>query len=347
MFQAIEGFKEFVQYKVPFGGRLLANMASVRCDIKTLLRTGDSWQVADRKWPNKIYIETTNICNVNCIFCAYQYQENFRDGRGFISEDNFCHCVDIHRKMGGTFIALAPIVGEPFLDPTIINKIEYIIQSGISTSFFTNGVRLKYIDQERLLNSGIKVISLSTAPFDKKVFESIYRSLRYDDLLNGVHSLLSLRNSTKSDFTLGLSFRSNLSYEEVLNMPDFKRYIWPLLTNIEKEVTVLNCYDNWGGQIKVVDLLPGMRLKPSNRVKRWPCKWTFIPMIAWDGKVRACGCRFRGDEKRLGDDLIVGDLQEKSLDEIWRSSCFNSLHKRFIEGDIPRVCRDCSCYDPY
>jgi radical SAM protein with 4Fe4S-binding SPASM domain len=338
--------KDFLQNRVPMGGDLLANLAVIRTDIKTILKRSDSWQAEESKWPRGITIEVTNVCNVDCVFCAYRYQENFRAGRGFVSESHFRHCVDIHAQMGGRFVGLCPIVGEPLLDRTILNKIEYVVEKGMETSFHTNGVRLKYIDQKRLLNCGIKSISLSTAPFDKKLFESIFRSNHYDDLLVGVRNLLTLRNETKTDFSLLLSFRSNLSYSKTLKMPDFRRLIWPLLSDNEREIIVVNSFDNWGGQIKREDLLPGMRLKPSNRVKRLPCKWTFFPLISWDGKVRACACRFRGDEKIHGDDLVVGDLQEKGLDEIWNSQSVKSLHRRFTIGDVPRVCRDCSMYDP-
>jgi len=90
-----------------------------------------------------------------------------------------------------------------------------------------------------------------------------------------------------------------------------------------------------------------MRARFPQRLKRRPCVLTFTPLVTWDGKVRSCGCKFSGDELRTGvDDLLIGDLSESSLRDIVFGDAVKRLRRRFIEGDLPKVCRACTHYVP-
>ena len=51
-------------------------------DGRTLLRTPRKWDHLEIETPKTLFVETTNICNADCIFCAYQYQAGFRPGKG-------------------------------------------------------------------------------------------------------------------------------------------------------------------------------------------------------------------------------------------------------------------------
>ena len=74
------------------------------------------------KNPILLNIETTNICNANCIFCAYQYQEREQK----FMDINLCHnIVDQYIALGGKNISLIPVVGDPLTDLNFIDKIKY------------------------------------------------------------------------------------------------------------------------------------------------------------------------------------------------------------------------------
>ena len=137
-----------------------------------------------------------------------------------------------------------------------------------------------------------------------------------------------------------------MSYNETLGQIDFTKEVLPLLRPEEKKrIVVMNSFDDWCGQIKQQDLIGNMRIKKSPLIKRRPCKWTFYPMVCWDGKVRACGCRYR-DVAEKEDELFVGDINEKSLKDIWLGDKPKILRRKFTSGNIPEVCKKCSVYDP-
>src|SRR3954451_15826869 len=95
-------------------------------DGRTLLRSHRPWDGLANEVPATLFIETTNICNANCVFCAYQYQAGFRKGKGVMSDELFHKSLEDYRAMGGETsrkrINFPPLVGEPLVDPKIIKR---------------------------------------------------------------------------------------------------------------------------------------------------------------------------------------------------------------------------------
>lgn len=339
--------QDWISAHVPYGRSLLARASSLATDARTVIKSLHPWRQLESCWPPNINIEVTNICNADCCFCAYKYQDRWRTGRGVISDEIFTMVVDAHAANGGKFIGLAPTLGEPLIDPKLIQRIRYVLDRKLEVSFFTNGILLNRIDVEALINTGIKGISVSTAPFDVIHHKRIYQTSHYDDLLLGVKKLLRARNESRADFEVGFAFRSDLSFRDTLNTKDFRKEIWPLLTEKERSrIIVTNRFDNWGGQITKGDLPKGMSLCAAPLLKRRPCKWVFVPMVAWDGQVRLCACRFGGNEARCGDDLLVGDLRAADLKSIVFSDKARDVRSRFVNGRLPLQCRNCTQYKP-
>jgi hypothetical protein len=48
----------------------------------------------------------------------------------------------------------------------------------------------------------------------------------------------------------------------------------------------------------------------------------------------------------MHDDLVVGDVRDQELGEIWNSERRKAVLERFIGGDLRSACRDCSLYVP-
>jgi len=331
----------------PFSDQLLLRAGRLKTEIRVVARSTSPWEHIGQCWPTNLNIENLNTCNANCIFCAYQYQNKWRSTKGFMDSTLFKDIVRTHAEKGGKFLGISPMQGEPLLDRGLNEKLEFILYHGLSTSFFTNGILLDVVDVKALLETGVSIISLSTSALEKDLFHKIYRSNKYESLLNGIKQLLTVRNAMNADVTLNINFRSPLSYRKTVALPDFQHHIIPLLRSDEiHNVQVMNAFDDWAGQIQQSALLDGMRLRLSPRLKHRPCKWTFIPMVLWDGTVRACACRFKPRETAPCDELAVGDLRQQSLEDIWLGDKPKLLRRRFVQGDIPDVCQSCSMYDP-
>src|SRR6266851_490694 len=58
-------------------------------DARSVLHSGRDWTFREQAPPETLFLETTNICNADCVFCAYQYQDRFRSGKGVMADEIF------------------------------------------------------------------------------------------------------------------------------------------------------------------------------------------------------------------------------------------------------------------
>jgi hypothetical protein len=322
-------------------------------DGRTLLRTPRDWSQFELDTPKTLFVETTNICNADCVFCAYPDQAGFRPGKGVMKDELFEKSLREYKAMPELKtgkpkqINFTPLVGEPLVDPNIIARARRAKEMGFRVTFFSNGILLNRIDLGALLDTQVETIAVSTSPFDRESHELLYRTQgKYDDLCQGLQRLLILRNERNSPTEVSLYFRAHINLKEILALPDFQRMILPHLRpqEVKNLYAQVGSFDTWGGQIKQADLPAGMTLAQAPRLKYRPCQWTFFLQVMYDGRVRACSCRFTGREKNEEDGLFVGDIQQNTLEEIWRGSAIRELRRRFGKGDLPRVCKSCTMY---
>ena len=322
-------------------------------DMRTVLHTGRDWTYREQLPPATLFIETTNICNADCIFCAYQYQSAFRPGKGSISDELFEKALANYAAMQPNVeerrVNFTPLVGEPLVDPKIIQRVARAKALPAHVTFFTNGILLNRVDVKALLATKMDCIFISTAPFDRESHERLYRTNgKYDELLAGVQKLLNARNELDAPTRVSLMFRSNIPISEIKELPDFEKFILPKLRpdEVENLYAQVKGFDSWGGQIHTEDLLPGMSLAQAPKLKSRPCIWTFNLMVMYDGLVRACSCRYTGTERVGTDGLLVGDLRKQTLDEIWNGDTIKALHRSFGRRKLHDECRNCTMYRP-
>jgi len=328
-----------------FGGRRY--MKTLVEDTRTILRWPKDWTALETQFPKQVFVELTNICNANCIFCAYQYQDKFRATRGIMSDDIFQRTLQGCRECGVQEIGLTPLVGESLVDPAIVDRLCKIKQAGMKVYMFTNGIRLDSLDLERFVNTGINSVVLSVSPFDAEHHQLLYRSKQYDKLLRGVVRLLQTRNQMNSPLRILINFRAHIPFRKLIDLPDYRDKVLPLLTEEERECVYaqIKTFDTWGGQIRKGDLPGIMNVATRPRLKWRPCHWTFTPIVLWDGKVRACAARFGTNQQLDGEDvMVVGDLHRSSLKEIWEDRPIRDVRRRFASKRLLGGCRDCTLY---
>ena len=69
--------------------------------------------------PFELHLEFTNLCNANCIFCPYQFQER---PTGFMTDEVFEKAVNDYVKINGGSVGLTPIVGDALIDPKFLDS---------------------------------------------------------------------------------------------------------------------------------------------------------------------------------------------------------------------------------
>ena len=74
-----------------------------------------------------------------------------------------------------------------------------------------------------------------------------------------------------------------------------------------------------------------------------PCVNLFNFAVRHDGRVRLCGCRLTTNDN---DDLVVGNIKDKTLEEISKGDEAWGIIKGFYEGKRPHTCLECTFYQP-
>lgn len=292
--------------------------------------------------PNLIFFDVTNICNAKCTFCAYT---KAIDPKGTMPFDIFKKSVDDYVSISDKDISFTPTIGDPLIDPGLLEKIDYAVNSSGANKvyLYTNGIMLtKNMLYKHLIESGIYGINISTAGTNKDIYEAVYQVPVYHKVIDGIHKLLAFNKEKGEPVNICLQFRLSTRPNAVLNSPDFNKYIKPFLSD-KVTIDFNGTYDNWGGVITEDVFVGNMRLKKGMKIKRVPCDQTFEVSILLDGSVRLCGCRMKST---VFDDLVVGNIMNQTLKDIFYGKLTKAVRQRFLDGNLPEVCKDCSWYRP-
>lgn len=182
----------------------------------------------------KIYIETTNLCNLNCDFCIKN-----RRKKEIMTIQNFK--IILSKIKNYTNYIYPHILGEPLLNPKLNEFILLASNEGFNINITTNGYLIDKIKD----NKNIRQVNISLHSFDVKynvelkkylnnIFDSVeelikndtYVSLRLwvknkysEDIINEVN------NYYKVNITKNTKIKENLFFNFE------KQFIWPDLNN--------------------------------------------------------------------------------------------------------------------
>jgi radical SAM protein with 4Fe4S-binding SPASM domain len=262
-----------------------------------------------------------------------------------MSFEVFKKAVDEWGANGGQSVDLTPVVGDPLIDPNLLEKIHYAVrQVGIKhLSLTTNAILMNRNETyKRLVDSGIHQIYISTEGTNREMYEKIYGVEQYEAVISGVRNLLEYNRSQGEPVGVAIRFRNAQKPSTIVRSEDFKNHIKPYLSQ-KVRVNFTVDYDNWGGTIVDEDMKGYMRLRPTPPKVNVPCQALFGFAVRHDGAVRLCGCRFKRSDV---DDLIVGNIHEQTLEEISKGERAWEIIKGFYSGKRPETCAGCTIYQP-
>lgn len=284
--------------------------------------------------PPGIGIELTNICNANCIFCGYQYQER---PNLIMADDIFFEVVKQYCAIGGGIVGLTCVVGDPLIDPKFVERVSYLRKQPQITNIFTitNGILLGKHGVKRILRSGLTHLSISTTHLDPEAYRRVFRSPRFGEMYHGILELLQANNELGNPIHVDLNFRLDVPVEEAINSERYQE-----LKQYHPKVLYNQHYDNWYGLIKSELLSGTMKLRkiPDKPV---PCSLLYAGLLVMsNGNVTCCGCR----DLDGSPEFVLGNIRNESLLEMWHSNKLKKIRHSFYCGTPPGICSDCSHY---
>lgn len=116
---------------------------------------------------SKVYVEITNICNMNCSFCHGHGREP-----KMMDEAEFIQILD--KLSGKTEFIYYHLMGEPLLHPKLCHFIKAAKERGFKSIITTNGTLLDKCG-DALIDAGIHKVSISVHSFEKGSDADFYR----------------------------------------------------------------------------------------------------------------------------------------------------------------------------
>ncbi len=288
-----------------------------------------------------VHIQSTNICNANCRFCAYGKVKSVTPN--FMTSDIFQKAVSDYIDFGGKTISLNCTIGDPLLDKDIIKKIRFLREKSPKASIylFTNLLFLDKYDINEFLTSGLNRLEISTTAFDSDSYRRVYGSIQYRRFLNNIACLLKRNTELNNPIKIIIQFRLDAPPWRFYSSSDYlhlKKYL------IKVPYNILYNYDSWHGIINNSNMSGSMKIsKPC--IINYPCRRITNPAIYTNGDVIACACRV----SQTGEHpLKIGNIKNNTLNNIWKNEKHNELFQSFFKREtILDICRDCSFYTPY
>lgn len=289
-----------------------------------------------RGLPRGLHIEGTNICNAKCTFCAYPQMERPKQT---MPMDQFRRVIDEYVAMGGKYVSLTPIVGDPFVDPHIFERLDDLYRRPEIEGFYfyTNAILMKPEVSERLLAYSDKLkVFISMGGFDRETYKAIMGVDQYDRVRRHIEALVEIKRKANSPIGVTISIRC----------PKSKCYraLWHSICNWQSQGLIALewpyfGFDSWAGKIKAEDLRK-VGLEPMQApYKRGACELLYLrPVVLANGKINACACR------DVEAQLIVGDIKDSTLAEVWEGKGIDDIIERHERGDFPEVCKQCTWY---
>ena len=112
---------------------------------------------------SRVYVEITNLCNMNCSFC-HGHSRSSRQ----MTENEYAHI--LQQLAGKTGYIYHHLMGEPLVHPLLPRFIEMACQAGFKPMITTNGTLLDRFG-DALLTKGLHKVNISVHSFEGNALE--------------------------------------------------------------------------------------------------------------------------------------------------------------------------------
>ena len=295
------------------------------------------------EWPKALVLDITNRCNAKCVWCP---QPRLKD-LGAMQMPLFKKIIDNYATRGG--IIRFGTFGEPLMDKTFVQKIEYLKQfpSIHKVELLTNAFFLNEKISSMLIDNGVDV-EISLDELEKTTFEEI-KKMSYDVVRTNILRFLELNDAAQNPVRVNFRVKSSLSRKETMAHELFAKITAHQCT---VEVTPIeeDNISNWAGEFDKdsfyeehmhrSDITKTYNYKQFNLSNTAPCNqlWKWL-VVNWDGRVVLCCVDMFATE-------VMGDLQENTIEEIWNGPVLTELREKMVQRkrfEIP-TCKNCDLH---
>ena len=162
---------------------------------------------------NKLYIELSSACNLNCKMC---FRNSWFDEVSSLMSDLTVNCVKSVISDSDIKTIFFGGMGEPLLHNRIFELIKFSNEHKKQTELITNATLLTENISKKLVESGIGTVWISMDGFSKESYETIRKGSLYQRIIENIRYFSSIKGNIK----LGLTFvimKENLTELDKIN----------------------------------------------------------------------------------------------------------------------------------
>lgn len=276
-----------------------------------------------KSMPLRLWVETTNACNLKCVMCPNRcvpdsqkgllplsvFKKIVDEARGFVN-DMYLH----HR-------------GEPLLNPNLFDMLAYARKAGIKTRFHSNGTLLTPDRAEALLADPPDMVSFSVDGFAKQAYELIRVGADFDRTLANLFYLLKRKRELKRKAPYIVVERIRFRQTPPGETPESIRELTQRFLAAGLDEVIVKEEYTWAE--------PGTcDCSPEALTARCTFPW-YAMVICWDGTVAPCPQDYHVA-------MSMGNVNASSLREIWNGPAYQSLRNN-LKHDVQSLglCRSC------
>lgn len=282
-------------------------------------------------YPDRMYIESTNMCNLSCVMCPTGRKEVTRP-KGFMDFEVFKQIVD---EMAPHVKATTlHIWGEPLMHKRIFDMVAYCHAHNLRSEMSTNATLLDEKKAQKLLDAGLDAIYLCLDGMRPETYEAIRVNADYAKTNRNIRRFIELKQAGGYQTYVNLQI---IQMQQTLGEIDEFMQSWQL-----PGVDRINVkpFDSWADQIEAISDLQPEQAAPS--IKRYACPnlWYHVH-IYWDGSIAMCDRDFNSAFP-LGN-VIEADGKVRVMKN-WNGPQMQTLRRRHVAGDTHDLapCNSCS-----
>lgn len=269
----------------------------------------------------KIYIEITNICNLNCKFCP----ETIRN-KEFMGLENFEEIIKKVQKY--TKLICLHVKGEPLLHPMLGEILKVLEKYNLQTNITTNGTLIKQQIDVLKKSKAVRQINFSihsimqNEKISKQYLKDIFTSAEELENIIISYRLWNLKNISENDINNDIikeieSYYNIKNLKQQLSENEFIKIKKNVFINQDTEFT-------WPDINKETIIEKGKCLALKDQVA-----------ILVDGTVVPCCLDNNGD-------IPLGNILKESLEDILNNEKSISIKKNFENSVIIcKLCKTC------
>ena len=340
-----------------------------------MFRETESLIGSDSDRLDKIYIEPTNRCNLDCRTCM---RHGWEEELGFMEFGLFEKIVSDLKAFPGTPGILFAGFGEPLGHPRIVDMVALAKSIGSETELISNGVLLDDGMAERLVAAGLDRLWVSI----DGASPASYADVRLGDHLPQIIANLERLNARSAKPELGISFvamkRNITDLPAILELAQRLGAVRFSLSNVEpytgdmeKEILYARSVfepipaagamsPRMDANLPVADAMAQIaRSFPeaisafspeAGRSGRCPFLHRRSVSVRWDGRVAPCLPLLHAHalcingHTRTWPDFTLGSLVENNLSDIWNDPVYCAFRRKLDEFSFS-PCTTCNSCD--